>query len=79
MTQAKQDSPSDLEKIRGSVTVSVKVASRVLGIGLSTAHRAALRTGEIVPGVPVVRPSQRKVRVLTEPLLAFLQLNRSDG
>ena len=68
---------SDIELLFTSATVSVEVASRLLGIGRSTAHRSALQTGEVAPGVPVVRPSIRRVRVPCEPLIAYLGMRRS--
>jgi len=68
---------SDIELLFASATVSVEVASRLLGIGRSTAHRSALQTGEVAPGVPVVRPSIRRVRVPCEPLIAYLGMRRT--
>lgn len=62
-----------LDELRQSPTVSVEVAAQLLGIGRSTAHRAALRTGEVTRGVPVIRPSERRVRVLSRPLLEYLR------
>lgn len=79
MAEGTEEELSDLDIIRRSGTVSMEIASRVLGIGLSTAHRAAARTGEVVPGVPVVRLSQRRVRVLTQPLLRLLEIDRDLG
>ena len=73
MTHNETHQCDPLDELRQSPTVSVAVAARLLGIGRSTAHRAALRTGELARGVPVIRPSERRVRVLSGPLLHYLQ------
>lgn len=41
------------------LTITVSEAARILGVGLSTAHHHHKQTGEIIPGVPVLRVGRR--------------------
>ena len=43
------------------VTVSVSQAAEILGVARSTAHAHYKRTGELAPGVPVLRVGKRCV------------------
>lgn len=55
------------------LTVSVSEAARLLGIAVSTAHGAYNRTGELIPGVPVLRAGRRCI-VSTAALRAALSM-----
>jgi hypothetical protein len=53
--------PSELLADPARVTVSVSQAAEILGVARSTAHAHYKRTGELAPGVPVLRVGKRCV------------------
>lgn len=53
--------PSELLSDPAIVTVSVSQAAEILGVARSTAHAHYKRTGELAPGVPVLRVGKRCV------------------
>jgi len=41
------------------LTINVTQAARIIGVASATAHRAYNATGELIPGVPVIRCGRR--------------------
>lgn len=59
--QNQTTSPLELLKDPDRVTVSVSQACAILGISKSTGHNAYKGTGELCPGLPVMRVGRRYV------------------
>jgi excisionase family DNA binding protein len=63
---------SELDKVRAKPTIDVRTAARLLGIGQTLAYTLA-QSGELAPGVPVLRLG-RKMRVPSAALLRALAI-----
>jgi hypothetical protein len=63
--------PEQLQAIAAETVTTVELAAAACGMGRTLAYRLARETGELCPGVPVLRVG-RTFKVPTRPLLAVL-------